>query len=54
MNRAKSAKPLQTQMARRRHGLILDVEALLVMWTNEQTNGISKSSNEFREGIFFA
>jgi len=40
MSRAKSAKHTQSEMERRRHGQILEVEKVLNVWTNEQKHGI--------------
>jgi hypothetical protein len=46
MDRAKSATPLQSKMARRLHGPVLEVENLLIMWTNQQKYGTHISLNQ--------
>jgi hypothetical protein len=46
INKAKSAKPMQSTMARRRHGPILEVVHLLIVWTNEQKHGIHIPLNQ--------
>jgi len=45
MSRAKSATHMQSEMERRRHGQILEVENVLIVWTNEQRHGIHISLN---------